>query len=190
MNFLKSVILFAFLGAITFCNAQTKTNKAQATESKAQTTQSKAQSSATTITDEDLKKFAITQDSVKSLQETLTQIITENVQQNTVMTVARYNELHKAGSDSTKLQAANATPEEISFLKEIDMLTQYNINRINTVYQALAKDYVGLKAFNAIKKSLQSDENLKARYESISQQVQSSKQTTGEAAPATNSKGK
>lgn len=128
------------------------------------------------IADEDLKKYALTLDSIKVMQETLGQIGAENVQKNTVMTVARYNELFKIAADEAKLTAANAKPEEVAFLKEIADLRAYNIERINSTYQALAKDYVGLKTFNTIKKSLDSDQGLKARFESISQEIQSSKQ--------------
>jgi hypothetical protein len=127
------------------------------------------------ISDEDLERYARTMDSVKVMQETLTQIITETVQKNTVMTVARYNELFKLAGDEAKLAAANATDEEKGFIKEVADLRQYNIGRINATYQALAKEYIGLKAFNAIKKSLETDENLKARYESISEKNQGSK---------------
>jgi hypothetical protein len=129
------------------------------------------------ISDEELKKYAQTMDSVKVMQQTLTQIITENVQKNTVMTVVRYNQLFKIVNDQAQLTAANATAEEIAFLKEIADLRQLNIDRINTTYQALAKEYVGLKAFNAIKKSLETDPSLKARYEGITQELQSSGQS-------------
>jgi Skp family chaperone for outer membrane proteins len=139
---------------------------------------SKAQTTAPKITDEDLKKYAKTQDSIKVMQETLTQIIAQNVQQNTVMPVARYNELYKIANDQAKLTAAQATQAETEFLKEIADLRQYNIERINATYQALAKDYVGLKTFNTIKKSLDTDSALKTRYESINQEIQSSRQST------------
>jgi hypothetical protein len=94
------------------------------------------------------------------------------------MSVARYNQLFKIAADQTKLSEASATPEEIGFVKEIADLRQLNIERINAAYQALAKDFIGLKAFNAIKKSIETDQNLKARYERINQEVQSSKQGT------------
>jgi hypothetical protein len=133
---------------------------------------SKAQTS-TQITDEDLKKYAITMDSVEAMQESLRQIVAETVQKNTVMPVGRYNELFKITSDEAKLKATKATPEEIAFLKQIDDLRKVNIERINATYQALAKDYVGLKAFNAIRKSLQSDQALKARYDNLSKDLES-----------------
>jgi hypothetical protein len=129
------------------------------------------------ISDDDLKKYALTMDSVKVMQETLQSIIAETVQTNKVMTVARYNQLFKVASDDAKLTEANATTEERAFLQEIADLRQYNVARINATYQALAKEYIGLKAFNSIKKSLETDDKLKERYERINEEVQSSRKT-------------
>lgn len=139
---------------------------------------SKAQTSAQNeISDEDLKKYAITMDSVDAMKKTLHQMVTDEVQNNTVMSVTRYNELFKIVSDEAKLKEANATPEEIAFLKEVDAKRELNIERINAAYQAMAKDYVGAKAFNAIHKGLKSDAALKARYDNISKEVQSASQS-------------
>ncbi len=129
---------------------------------------SKAQT-ATEISDEDLQKYAVTMDSVQAMQETLREIVAETVRNNEVMSISRYNELFKL--DSAQLQSAKATPEEIAFLKQIDDLRAVNIERINTTYQSLAKDYVGLKTFNAIRKSLKSDQELKARYDDLSSKL-------------------
>jgi hypothetical protein len=124
------------------------------------------------ITDEDLKKYAVTMDSVEAMQESLREIVAEAVRSNTVMPIPRYNELFKLTDDEAKLKEANATEEEIAFLKQIDDLRKVNIERINATYQTLAKDYVGLKAFNAIRKSLQSDQELKARYDNVSKDIE------------------
>lgn len=133
---------------------------------------SKAQTS-TEITDDDLKKYAITMDSVEAMQESLREIVAETVQKNTVMPVARYNELFKIIDDEAKLNATNATPEEIKFIHQINDLRKVNIERINASYQSLAKDYVGVKTFNAIRKSLQTDQALKARYDNVSKDIES-----------------
>ena len=133
---------------------------------------SKAQTS-NAITDADLEKYAITLDSVESMQETLREIVAETVQKNTVTTIARYNQLFKVTGDEAKLKEAQATPEEITFLKQVDDLRTVNLARINSTYQALAKDYVGIKAFNAIRKSLASDKDLKARYDTVSKDLES-----------------
>lgn len=133
---------------------------------------SKAQTSSE-ISDDDLKKYAVTMDSIEGMQESLREIVAEVVRANTVMPVNRYNELFKIAQDQAKMKEANATPEEVAFLKQIDDLRKTNIERINATYQALAKDYVGLKTFNAIRKSLQSDQQLKARYDNLSKDAES-----------------
>ena len=133
---------------------------------------SRAQTS-TDIKDEDLKKYAVTMDSVEAMQESLRELVAERVRANTVMPVTRYNELFKIAADEAKLKEASATAEEVKFLQEIDDLRKVNIERINATYQALAKDYVGLKTFNAIRKSLQSDQQLKARYDNLSKDMES-----------------
>jgi hypothetical protein len=152
MKLLKIVMTLLFVSAIGICKAQTT-----ATPS---------------FTDEDLKKYAITMDSVKGMQQTVMAIITEMVQKNTVMPVARYNELFKITEDQAKLAEAKATPEEIQFLKDVAAKRKEETARINTTYQALAKDYVGLKAFNAIKKSIDSNPEVKAKYETISKELE------------------
>lgn len=129
--------------------------------------------SSTEIKDEDLKKYAITMDSVEAMQNSLRELVAETVRSNTVMPVARYNELIKIQDDSTKLKAANATTEEIAFLKQIADLRKVNIERINATYQDLAKNYVGLKTFNLIRKQLQTDQQLKARYDNVAKQIDS-----------------
>ena len=138
----------------------------------------KAQTS-TEISDEDLQKYAVTMDSVKAMQTTLQEIVAETVRANTVMSVNRYNDLFKFTNDEAKLKEANATPEEIAFLKQIDDLRKVNIEWINETYQAMVKEYVGVKPFNAIHKSLKSDQELKARYEDISKKEGESKEKGG-----------
>lgn len=133
---------------------------------------SKAQST-NEITDDDLKKYAITMDSVKAMQETMREIVATTVQKNTVMPVARYNELFKIIDDPAKLKATNATPEEIAFIKQINDLRATNIKRINETYQTMARDYVGAKTFNTIHKSLKTDQQLKARYDNLSKDIES-----------------
>jgi hypothetical protein len=89
------------------------------------------------------------------------------------MTVQRYNELFKITADEAKLAEAKATPEEVKFLKDVADKRKEETARINTTYQALAKEYVGLKQFNAIKKSLDSDPAVKAKYESLTKELDS-----------------
>ncbi len=150
MKFLKFALPLLFVSGMSV--AQTTTKKSS-------------------ITDEDLRKYAITMDSIDGMKATLTSIIAEMVQKNTAMSVERYNQLFKLAKDTAKLAEQQATPEEIAFLQEVEFKREDEVARINMNYQALAKDYVGLKAFNAIRKSLETDTALKSKYEAISKEV-------------------
>lgn len=121
--------------------------------------------------DEDLQKYAVTMDSIQGMQQTLQQIVAEQVQNSTSISVQRYNELFRMADNKEQLTSAGATEAEIDFLTHLSDLRTWNIERINSVYQDLAKEYVGLTAFNGIRKALENDANLKARYEAISRQV-------------------
>lgn len=131
-----------------------------------------AQTSKPAFSDEDLKKYAITMDSVKDMQETLNETITEMVQNTTVMEVPRYNELFKIINDEAKLAAANATPEEIAFVKDVAKTRADETAKITATFQSMAKDYVGLKAFNAIKKSLATDSAVKEKYDALTKELE------------------
>ncbi|HEY0740535.1 MAG TPA: hypothetical protein VGD40_03700 [Chryseosolibacter sp.] len=157
-------LLTIFLAMV--CIVSANTSNAQTT--KASTTKSSA---AQGFTDEDLKKYAITMDSVKGMQLTLNDIITEMVQKNTVMSVQRYNELFKIADDQAKLAEKQATPAEIQFLKDINDKRAEEMKRVNATYQGLVKEYVGVKTFNAIKKSLESDQELKAKYDNMTKEL-------------------
>jgi hypothetical protein len=126
-----------------------------------------AQNASQEFTDEDLKKYATTMDSVDAMKQNLSNMVAEMVRTNTVMPVQRYNELFKIAADEAKLTEAKATPEEIAFLKQVEAKRADEIAKMNATYQSLAKDYVGLKQFNAIKKSIETDEAVKAKYEGM-----------------------
>ena len=148
LTFLMSVVLTA---AISVANAQ-------------QTTPA--------FSDEDLKKYAITMDSVKSMQETVNATTAEMVQKNTVMPVQRYNELFKIADDQAKLAEAKATPEEIAFVKQVADKRKEETAKVNAAFQAMVKE-LGVSKYNAIKKSLATDAEVKAKYETISNDLNS-----------------
>jgi hypothetical protein len=122
---------------------------------------------ATTVSDEELKKYAVAMDSVNEMQAALADQIKTMVTSNTAMNAARYNELFKAINDENKLFELQATPEEVAFVKEVIAKREEGTAKIKQTYQALAKEYVGASAFNKVKKALASDETLKTRYQSL-----------------------
>ena len=153
--------------------ASATVGNAQTTKPSTGKTTKTSTSSQATFTDEDLKKYAMTMDSIKGMQLTLNDIIAEMVQKNTVMSVQRYNELFKIADDQAKLAEKQATAEEIKFLKDVTDKRTEEMARVNATYQGLVKDWVGVKTFNAIKKSLETDQQLKAKYETMTKELDS-----------------
>ena len=152
------IVAFAFVfAAFTQVNAQD--GKKQSTEQQQK------------VTDEELKKYAVTMDSINDMKESLSAEISEIIQTDGKMTVPRYTELSKIASDSVQLAAANATPEEIALLKTIADKKDEGIAEINNTYQALARDYVGAASFNKVKKAISSDPALKAKYEAMLEEL-------------------
>jgi hypothetical protein len=129
---------------------------------------SQAQTSTPGFSDEDLKTYAIVMDSVEGMKKSVNATIADMVQKNTVMSVARYNELFKIADDQAKLAETKATTEEIAFVKQVADKRKEETAKVNASFQALVKEKLGLTKYSAIKKSLESDADVKAKYESIS----------------------
>jgi hypothetical protein len=116
------------------------------------------------ITDEDLKKYAVTMDSVDHMKQALLEDISEMVKSNEDMTNERYNELSKIIRDETKLAEAEATPEEIEFIKSVAAKKSEGTAQISSTFQTLAKEYIGAAAYNRVKNALKTDAELKTKY--------------------------
>ena len=124
------------------------------------------------ISDEDLKKYAVTMDSINGMKQTLLSEISNMVKSNESMTNARYNDLNKAGEDQAKLTELKATPEEIAFMKQVDEAKNSGAAKISETFQTLAKDYVGVETYNKVKNSLATDSALKERYTAILNKIE------------------
>lgn len=121
----------------------------------------------TTVSDEELTKYATAMDSINEMSADVKIMITDMVKNGNVMTATRYNEISKIINDETKLGEAKATPEEISFVKEVSAKKDEESAKINLAFQSLAKDYVGAATYNKVKKALASDSELKGKYDSL-----------------------
>lgn len=121
----------------------------------------------TTVSDEELTKYATAMDSINEMSADVKIMITDMVKNGSAMTATRYNEISKIISDETKLAEAKATPEEISFVKEVATKRDEEAAKINLAFQSLAKDYVGAATYNKVKKALASDPELKGKYDSL-----------------------
>lgn len=119
------------------------------------------------ISDEDLQKYAVAMDSIDNMTSTLIETISEMVKSNENVSASRYNELSKIIDDEAKLTEAEATDEEKEFVRAVAAKKDEETAKINEAFQSLARDYIGAKSYNAIKKALASDEEVKTKYEAI-----------------------
>jgi hypothetical protein len=120
-----------------------------------------------TVTDEELTKYATAMDSINEMSAEVKEMITELVKTNKVVTATRYNEISKIIADETKLTEAKATPEEITFVKDLAVKRDSATLKINQAVQTLAKDYVGAATFNKVRKALSTDAALKTKYDAL-----------------------
>jgi hypothetical protein len=139
---------------------------AQTMQAQNDSTQSDNAAGSTEITDEELEKYAVTMDSVNDMKASLLEDITNMVKGNEKMKNARYNELSKIIDDEAALTKAKATPEEIAFIKEVAAKKEEGTAKIQETFQTMAKDYVGASSYNKIKDAIETDPELKKRYES------------------------
>jgi hypothetical protein len=126
-----------------------------------------AQETPASISDEELKKYAVVMDSVSKMTEQLKITITDLVRNNPKVTAARYNELSKIMNDSVKLKAANPTADELTAMKEIAATRDAETLKIQETLKTMAKEQVGSTSFNKIRSALKSDPAVKSRYDAI-----------------------
>lgn len=130
-----------------------------------------ASPSASTISDEELKRYAMAMDSIDELTKNTMKMITELVEKNDKLSGARYNELSRIINDEAKLAEAKATPEEIAGVKEVIAKRDEETVRINSIYTSLAKEYVGAAIFNKVRAALKTDSAVKARYDEMMKEL-------------------
>lgn len=119
------------------------------------------------VTDEELTKYATVMDSVNAMSASARNALADMIKENGSISATRFNELSDIADDSTKLAAANVTPEEIAFLKELDAKKEEETARINEAFQSMAKEYVTVPVFNKVKKALETEPELKMKYDSL-----------------------
>ena len=160
---------YRILVIIFFVSATISQTLAQTTPKKTtpKTTQPAQSTKDLAVSDEELLKYATATDSVNEMLANVRIQLTEMVSSTTVMKPERYNELSKIATDPAKLQAANATPDEIAFLKNVETTKAAKMDSVNTAYQKIAKEYVTGATFNKVKKALTADTKLKQRYDSL-----------------------
>ena len=134
-----------------------------------------------TVSEEELTKYATVMDSVTEMTIAVQATLSDMVKDSEVMNGTRYNELSKISTDEAKLAEANATPEEIAFLAEVAGKKKEETLKINQAFQSLAKDYLGAATYNKVKKALAADAELKAKYDSLIEEMAKDNEVSVEA---------
>lgn len=120
-----------------------------------------------TISDEELKQYAIVMDSINDLTEQLKGTLSKSIKNNPKISEARYNQLSQLGNDQEKLKAAKATPEELAALQEINLKRTEETIKLSEALKSLTNEKLGATTYNKIRNAVKSDQEVKARYEKI-----------------------
>jgi hypothetical protein len=119
------------------------------------------------ITDEELTRYAVTMDSIEQMKASVLVKLEAKIKSHENITVARYNELLPALGNEAKMAELGATEEEILFMNEVNDMKNTLTVEIQTTFQTMAKDYIGVKSYKKIKDALSGDMDVKVRYENI-----------------------
>lgn len=126
------------------------------------------------VSDDDLRRYAVAMDSIEQMKKNLIETISDMVKGNENVSASRYNDLSKIIDDESKLTEAEATETEIAFIKAVAAKKEEETAKINETFQSLAKDYVGVKTYNAVKKALKEDDTVKEKYNAMLKELSES----------------
>lgn len=122
------------------------------------------------VSDENLRRYAILMEVVDAMKSEISVTLNEMIKNQDGMTGKRFSELSKGEGEP-------ATEFEQKFMDTIEEMKKDRIEAIKEVNQLLATKMLpdGGKTYKAIKAAIDSDEEVKARYESILAKIQSPK---------------
>ena len=130
------------------------------------------------ISNENLRRYALLMETVDAMKKEISDLTNEMIKNQEGMDGKRYLELAKAGGDASKLEALEAKDYEIKFMDLVTKMQDERKDAISEVVTILATKMLpdGGKAYKEIKTAIDSDAEVKARYEAI----QSTINTAGE----------
>ncbi len=125
------------------------------------------------ITDEELWKYALMTEVIEQMKKDINTAINEMIKNQEGIDGKRYLELAKTKGDAAKLAEIEATDFEKEFLQLVEDEKEKRIDAIKTVNQELATKMVGDqgRTYKAIKEALDSDAELKSKYEALQNQI-------------------
>ena len=124
-----------------------------------------------TISDDEIKRYAVMMDSIDQMRSELLAEISEMVKTNENISVARYNDLYKLVDNEAKLAELEATPQEIAAIKEVQARKDSGASEIQTAFKEIVKEYVGIPTYNKVGKAIKSDNAVKSKYEAMLEEL-------------------
>lgn len=125
------------------------------------------------ISDENLYRYALMMEVVESMKKEISDKTNEMIRDQEGMTGQRYLELAKTGGDEAKLTAIEAKDFEKKFFELVNNMQEEHKEAISDVLNTLANKMIngGAKNYKAIRDALDSNADIKARYDAIQQQI-------------------
>jgi hypothetical protein len=129
-----------------------------------------AQEESDVVTDEEIEKFAVMEDSVMAFYEKKNEELIEMIRNNEVIEGAgRYNEIKAAWDDEEKMSEIEVTAEEKAAYEEIldfmgslgDEVRELKIDLIKN------DDVLGVSTFNKVNKAMKENPEVKEKVESM-----------------------
>jgi hypothetical protein len=119
------------------------------------------------ITNEELKKYIITMDSIETLKNQLTVSMNNLSKGNSKISAERFNTLMPIITNEAKLTEAKATADEIVYVKKAVAIREEETRKFQNAYQSLISGYMGSESFTKVRNGLKSDATLKKKYDSL-----------------------
>lgn len=120
------------------------------------------------ITNDDLYKYAVVQETLDLFRSELSTQVTEYVESQPSEIKNRYNAL--AGGETP------ANDSEKQFIDQVNSMQSERTSEFTDAYKTMIKRVLGAKSYAQMKKAIANDTDVKQRYSSIVQAMQSAKE--------------
>ncbi len=133
------------------------------------------------ISDEKITAYIIVMDSVDALSSQISEDFSVMIKEHELLDGGRaYNTITSAKGDSVKLAEEGITDEQLAAYNEIQKEMESRKAELNKTFSTLVKENVGAAEYNAIKRGLKNDPELKERYEAIAAEREEEKTAEGD----------
>lgn len=124
------------------------------------------------VSDEELRSYIMVMDSVDQLRTELSENVSEMIKSHELMDGGRaYSKIKAADGDAEQLEEEGISPEQIEAYEELQEQVTEMQAELNSTFSEMVKEHVGVSEYNKIRKGLRNDEELKARYDALAEEM-------------------